>query len=88
MLTDVSSEMIISILPAWSADERGWLEREVEREYQQIRDAALSDPEKPDSSEAFEQAVSELGAFARHRGAFVTNEVNAARGQSLPARSR
>ena len=73
---------------AGSADERGWLEREVEREYQQIRDAALSDPEKPDSNEAFEQAVSELSAFARHRGVFVTSEVNAARGQSIPERAR
>ncbi len=29
---------------AGSTDTRGWLEREVEREYTQVRDAALSDP--------------------------------------------
>jgi hypothetical protein len=71
---------------AGSADQRGWLEREVEREYAQIRDAALSDPEKTYTNADFEQAVSELRVFARQRGDFVTSEVNAARGQSFPPR--
>ena len=29
------------------SDTRGWLEREIETEYQQIREATLIDPEKP-----------------------------------------
>jgi len=28
-------------------DTRGWMEREIEREYQQIRDLEYADPEKP-----------------------------------------
>jgi CotH protein len=71
---------------AGSADGRGWLEREVEREYTQIRDAALSDPEKTYTNEDFERTVSELKVFARQRGDFVTSEVNAAREQSFPPR--
>ena len=71
---------------AGAADQRGWLEREVEREYQQIRDAALSDPEKTYTNEEFEAAVSGLRGFARQRGSFVTDEVNAARQQSFPSR--
>jgi spore coat protein CotH len=57
-------------------DTRGWLEREIEREYLQIRDAALTDP---DNNEQFEQAVEELYVFARERGNWVTQEVNASR---------
>jgi spore coat protein H len=64
-----------------SADPRGWLEREVEREYNQIRPAMLADPQKPFSNEDFEQAVRDLTTFARQRGAFVTAEVAAARAQ-------
>lgn len=53
----------------------GWLEREVQREYEQVRDAALADSEKPYSNEEFERAVTELGAFARHRAESVSREV-------------
>jgi spore coat protein CotH len=62
-----------------SADGRGWLEREIEREYQQIRDAARADPEKTFTNDDFERAVDDLRAFARQRGDFVMREVNAAR---------
>ena len=62
-----------------SADGRGWLEREIEREYQQVRDAALADPEKTFSNDEFERSVNDLRAFARQRGDFVTSEVNALR---------
>ena len=41
---------------AGCGDSRGWLEREIEREYNQIRAAALSDPQKSFSTEEFEQA--------------------------------
>lgn len=63
-----------------STDGRGWLEREVEREYDQIRDAALTDPQKPYSNAEFEQAVNDLRTFARQRSGTVTGQVNQARG--------
>jgi hypothetical protein len=59
----------------------GWLERELQREYGQIREAALADPVKPYTNDEFEHAVSDLGVFARHRGEFVTREVGHARAQ-------
>ena len=55
--------------------------REAEKEYQQIRDATLTDPDKPFSNDAFERAVIDLRTFARQRGDFVTSEVSAARAQ-------
>jgi spore coat protein H len=64
-------------LAAGSTDPRGWLEREIEAEYQQIRDATLTDPEKTFTNDDFERAVDDLRTFARERGAFVTGEVNA-----------
>jgi spore coat protein CotH len=53
----------------------GWLEGEIEREYQQIRDAALADPHKPYSNDDFENAVNFLRQFARERSANVWSEV-------------
>ena len=38
-----------------STDGRGWLEREIEREYAQIRDAASSDPRKAFTNDDFER---------------------------------
>jgi hypothetical protein len=64
---------------AGSADRRGWLEREVEREYRQIRDAERADPLKSFSNDEFEQEVRNLTAFAQGRGAVVTSQVAAAR---------
>jgi hypothetical protein len=61
------------------ADARGWLEREVDKEYRQIRDAALADTNKPYSNEAFEQGVAALLDFAKRRSDIVTAEVNASR---------
>jgi hypothetical protein len=60
-------------------DSRGWLEREIEREYQQIRDAAIADPDKPYTADDFERAVNDLRDFARDRGNWVTQEVNSSR---------
>lgn len=60
-------------------DGPGWLEREIQREYEQIRDAARADPTKSYSNDEFERAVSDLGVFARSRGDFVTAAVSAAR---------
>lgn len=61
------------------ADPRGWLEREIQREYNQIRDAALADPVKPYSNAQFEAAVNDLGVFARHRADVVMAQVNQSR---------
>jgi spore coat protein H len=66
---------------AGSPDQRGWLEREIEREYNQIKTPALSDPKKNFTNEEFEQAVRELTAFAQQRGASVTRQVTAVRPQ-------
>ena len=63
-----------------STDGRGWLQREIEREYDQVREAALSDPDKPYSNAQFEQAVNDLRAFAQQRSGIVTQQVNQARG--------
>jgi hypothetical protein len=56
-------------------DPRGWLEREVERAYEQVRAWVLADPFKPYSDEEFESAVEALRTFARVRPAFVRCEV-------------
>jgi hypothetical protein len=67
------------ITPETPPDSRGWLEREMEREYSQIREAALADPQKTYTNEQFEAAVSAVRDFARQRSAFVTSEVAKAR---------
>lgn len=60
-------------------DSRGWMEREVQREYAQIREAARADTDKPYSNEAFEEEVRAMVDFAQRRSAIVTAEVNASR---------
>jgi spore coat protein CotH len=65
--------------PANPAETRGWMEREIEREYMQIRDFVYTDPERPFNNEQFEADVEHLRAFARERPAFVVNAVNAYR---------
>jgi spore coat protein CotH len=52
-------------------DERGWLEREVEHEASQIRDAMYADPQKTFSNDDFESEVEKLRDFARRRSDFV-----------------
>jgi spore coat protein CotH len=56
----------------------GWLEREITRQYEQIRTFARSDTFKPHSNNEFEDAYQMLLEFARNRTAFVRDEVNAA----------
>jgi len=55
----------------------GWMEREVEREYNQIRQAAREDTDKPYSNDDFEAAVVTLRDFAARRASFVTPEATA-----------
>ena len=76
---DTLMECVRSASELTAGDTRGWLEREIEKEYRQVRDAALSDPEKPYSNADFERAVTDLTTFAQQRGDFVTREVAAAR---------
>ena len=57
------------------------MEREIEREYQQIRDLVYVDPEKPFTNDEFEQAVESLRTFARVRPANVVAQVNEFRRQ-------
>ena len=61
-----------------SPDQPGWLEAEVNREYDQIRAAALDDTLLYSNAE-FEQAVADLRAFAQNRSAAVRAQVAAAR---------
>jgi hypothetical protein len=71
-----------------SSDGRGWLDREIEREYAQIREAAHADPVKPHTSAEFEQEVERLRAFARERGSAVMAEVARARSTTALPLSR
>jgi len=64
----------------------GWLEREILREYDQIRDAALADPVKPFTNGQFEAAINALGVFARHRGESVAQQVDRARAAGVRRR--
>jgi hypothetical protein len=64
----------------------GWLTAEVEREYQQIRAAALEDPVKPYSNAEFEAGVETLRIFGRDRAAAVMQQVLDARAAMALAR--
>jgi spore coat protein CotH len=57
----------------------GWLEREILREYDQVRTFAREDNLKPWTNEEFEEAIQQLLDFARQRPAFVRAEVTNAR---------
>jgi spore coat protein H len=52
-----------------------WLEQEILREYDQVRQAALDDPQKPFTNEEFENDVQLLLEFARTRSEFVAADV-------------
>jgi spore coat protein CotH len=65
--------------PEAPGDTRGWMEREIQREYAQIRDLVYSDNQKPFTNEQFEQEVETLRTFARERPKFVEAEVAKAR---------
>ncbi len=53
----------------------GWLEREIIREFEQIRTLAQSDHFKPYSNQDFQDAYDRLLEFARNRSAYVRDEV-------------
>lgn len=56
-------------------DERTWMEREVDREHAQIRDAVEADPTRAYSMQEFEAEVEALRIFARERPAFVRDDL-------------
>jgi spore coat protein CotH len=61
------------------SDSRGWMDREIDREYAQIKDYVYADSKKPFSNDDFEQGVASLHAFARARPGNVVSQVNAFR---------
>jgi len=62
-----------------TSDTRGWMQREIEREYAQIKDLVYQDTKKPFSNDDFEAAVNVLRDFAKNRPAQVETQVNAFR---------
>jgi hypothetical protein len=60
-------------------DPRGWLEREVERELEQIQDAVLTDPQKTYTNDQYLEAMEQLRQFAQQRSAYVKTAVAARR---------
>ena len=68
--------------PVMMPDAGGWLAREIEFEYAQVREASLADPVKPFTNAQFEADVDALRAFASARGAFVMDEVTTGRAQA------
>lgn len=53
----------------------GWLEQQIEAQYQQIKAAAADDPVKPHDYAQFEEGVDLLRRFAFERGSLVTEMV-------------
>jgi hypothetical protein len=72
---------IATAVPPDSApdDTRGWMEREVEREYAQINAAVQADVEKPYSNDQFRAAVDFMRNFVKQRPDIVRNQVAASR---------
>jgi hypothetical protein len=68
-----------TLLACVQAAPAAWLEAEIMRAYQQIRQAALEDPVKPHSNAEFEQDVQAMIEFVRTRGAFVVADVQRSR---------
>ncbi len=67
-------------------DNRGWLERELDRQLAQIGDAARADPLSPFTTGEFEETVASLRNFARLRPQRVTAQTAAARAAIASAR--
>jgi len=60
-------------------DQRGWMEREVQHEADQVRSATYADTLKPFTNQDFEDEVGDLLEFARARSAAVSAEVASSR---------
>lgn len=57
----------------------GWMEGEINRQFDRIRDAAFADPVKPYSNQQMADAIEQLRRFARQRPASVRAQVNGLR---------
>lgn len=68
-----------------TADPRGWLEREIDRETNLIRESVAADPVVPFSFEQFEGEVGRLLRFARTRSSFVRCQINGLESPDAPA---
>jgi len=77
---DTIVESAAFALQGATPDQPGWLEAEVDREYDQIHAAALADTILYSNAE-FEQAAADLMVFARGRSAAVRAQVAAALGK-------
>lgn len=60
-------------------DTRGWLVREIDRQYQQIAPSVMEDVNKPYTNDQFVAAAQFMRDFALQRSAFVTSQVAASR---------
>ncbi len=69
------AKSVSALDPEAPGDTRGWMEREIQREYAQIKDLVYSDTQKPFTNEQFEQEVETLKTFARERPKYLEAEV-------------
>ena len=76
-----SASSVAGAPPTGEASTQGWLEREVAREYDQIRAAAITDTRSDFTPDQFEEAIANLKAFARDRSVAVRAQVAMARGR-------
>ena len=70
------ASMAKALDPQDPADTRGWLEREIDREYALIKDAVYADTKRPFTTADFETDVENLRNYARVRPDNVTTQVN------------
>jgi hypothetical protein len=57
----------------------GWMEAEINRQFDRIRDAAFADPLKPYSNQAMVEAIENMRRFARLRPSAIRAQVNGLR---------
>ncbi|HZM59993.1 MAG TPA: CotH kinase family protein [Vicinamibacterales bacterium] len=72
-IRDLYFDTLLACAAFASAD--GWLDQEIRREYEQVRQAAVDDPVKPFTNDAFESDIQQLLEFARLRSAAVIQDV-------------
>lgn len=65
---DSASELV-------AGDTRSWMEREIDREYVQIKSQVVADPKSPFTVDDFEAAIEWMRNFARQRPGFVREQV-------------
>jgi hypothetical protein len=78
-VTEYRNLYLDTLLATAQSISTAWLEGEISRAYQQIRQAAIDDPFKPFTNEQFEQDVQAMIDFARARPAFVITDVQRSR---------